>query len=238
MADMTQAYITGTGAFLPGDPVGKAELAARFGDGTTRETAVRDRVLAANEIRTRHYAEPGMLNEELAARAVERALQDRGLPAEQIGMLATGTAQGDLRVPGFASMVRAAVGRGRVRLGDGRAQGRGVRCHARRASGGRRWPTSGWPSSAGWSRRAASTRIPSTSCATTARGTSGISCSPGCAISVSRSVSSGPASAGGVAAPVVPDRHRDHFRLVLDQQPRPRAFPAMPPYVVEDRADR
>lgn len=117
MADMTQAYITGTGAFLPGDPVGNAELAARFGDGTTRDTVVRDRVLAANEIRTRHYAEPGMLNEELAARAVERALQDRGLPAEQIGMLATGTAQGDLRVPGFASMVRAAVGRGRVRLG-------------------------------------------------------------------------------------------------------------------------
>jgi 3-oxoacyl-[acyl-carrier-protein] synthase III len=116
MADMTQAYITGTGAFLPGEPVGNAELAARFGDGTTRDTVVRDRVLAANEIRTRHYAEPGMLNEELAARAVERALQDRGLQTKQIGMLATGTTQGDLRVPGFASMVHGRLGGGPCEL--------------------------------------------------------------------------------------------------------------------------
>jgi 3-oxoacyl-[acyl-carrier-protein] synthase III len=116
MAVMTEAYITGTGSFLPGEPVGNAELAARFGDGTSRDTVVRDRVLAANEIRTRHYAEPGMLNEELAARAVQRALQDRGLQTKQVGMLATGTTQGDLRVPGFASMVHGRLGGGPCEL--------------------------------------------------------------------------------------------------------------------------
>src|ERR1700677_3566349 len=116
MAVMTEAYITGTGSFLPGEPVSNAELAAPLGDGTSRDTVVRDRVLAANGIRTRHYAEPGMLNEELAARAVQRALQDRGLRSRQVGMLATGTTQGDLRVPGFASMVHGRLGGGPCEL--------------------------------------------------------------------------------------------------------------------------
>jgi 3-oxoacyl-[acyl-carrier-protein] synthase III len=30
---MTQAYITGVGAYLPGDPVDNEQLAAQFGDG-------------------------------------------------------------------------------------------------------------------------------------------------------------------------------------------------------------
>src|SRR6266702_984330 len=82
MGLMTEAYITGVGAYLPGDPVGNEELAARFGDGGPRGVALRRRALAANGIRTRHYAVDGkgmtvMLNEELAAHAVSRALGDR-----------------------------------------------------------------------------------------------------------------------------------------------------------------
>ncbi len=38
---MNEAYITGVGAFLPGDPVGNTELAARFGDGSPRGAALR-----------------------------------------------------------------------------------------------------------------------------------------------------------------------------------------------------
>jgi 3-oxoacyl-[acyl-carrier-protein] synthase-3 len=53
---MTEAYITGVGAYLPGDPAGNTELAARFGDGSPRGAARRRRALAANGIRTRHYA--------------------------------------------------------------------------------------------------------------------------------------------------------------------------------------
>src|SRR5579859_5575339 len=114
---MTDAYITGVGAYLPGEPVGNDELAVRFGDGTRQDAAVRRRVLAANGIRTRHYALDEKLttlelNEELAATAAGRALADRGIAAEAVGMLAAGTTQGDVLVPGFASMVHGRLGGG------------------------------------------------------------------------------------------------------------------------------
>jgi 3-oxoacyl-[acyl-carrier-protein] synthase-3 len=118
---MTQAYITGVGAYLPGDPVDNQELADRFGDGTARGTALRERALAANGIRTRHYAVDSkgstlMLNEELAAQAAQRALADRGLTVSAVRMLATGTTQGDVLVPGFASMVHGRLGGGPMEL--------------------------------------------------------------------------------------------------------------------------
>jgi 3-oxoacyl-[acyl-carrier-protein] synthase III len=53
---MNEAYITGTGAFLPGDPVDNEQLAGRFGTDTPRAAALRRRTLAANGIKTRHYA--------------------------------------------------------------------------------------------------------------------------------------------------------------------------------------
>jgi 3-oxoacyl-[acyl-carrier-protein] synthase-3 len=121
MSRMTDAYITGTGAFLPGEPVDNQQLATRFGDGTARDAALRERALAANGIKTRHYAvdDQGMtlmLNEELAATAARRALDDRGLPVSAVRMLATGTTQGDLLVPGFASMVHGRLGGGPMEL--------------------------------------------------------------------------------------------------------------------------
>ncbi len=118
---MNDAYITATGAFLPGDPVDNEQLAARFGADTRRSAALRRRTLAANGIKTRHYATDDagltlMLNEELAAEAARRALADRGLGPRQVSMLATGTTQGDLLVPGFASMVHGRLGGGPMEL--------------------------------------------------------------------------------------------------------------------------
>ena len=118
---MTEAYITGVGAYLPGDPIDNQQLADQFGDGTARDAALRRRTLAANGIRTRHYAVDGkgatmMLNEELAAHAAQRALADRGLPVSAVRMLATGTTQGDVLVPGFASMVHGRLGGGPMEL--------------------------------------------------------------------------------------------------------------------------
>jgi 3-oxoacyl-[acyl-carrier-protein] synthase III len=114
---MAEAYITGIGAYLPGEPVDNEQLMARLGDGTSRGARLGRQALAANGIRTRHYAvdEQGrtlMLNEELAASAARRALADRGLPVSAVGMLATGTTQGDVLVPGFASMVHGRLGGG------------------------------------------------------------------------------------------------------------------------------
>ena len=75
----------------------------------------RAKVLAANGILTRHYAlddagNTTMLNEELAARAVQAALQSLGRSAAEVTMIAAGTTQGDLPVPGFASMVHGRLG--------------------------------------------------------------------------------------------------------------------------------
>ncbi len=115
MSQIREVYLTAAGAYLPGDPLDNDEIARRLGcpDGAGR--GARDRVLAANGIRTRHYAldergESTMLNEELAAAAVTLALKDRGLTVDEVTMLATGTTQGDLIVPGFASMVHGRLG--------------------------------------------------------------------------------------------------------------------------------
>ena len=108
---MADAYLTGSGAYLPGEPLDHDAIAQRLGSAgtgtderrleaapTSYAAALRRRVLAANGIRTRHYAldergEPTMLNEELAAEAVRRALKDRDLPLESVRMLAAGTTQ-------------------------------------------------------------------------------------------------------------------------------------------------
>ncbi|HSM45829.1 MAG TPA: iron-containing redox enzyme family protein [Acidimicrobiia bacterium] len=114
------AYITGVGAYLPGPPIGNDDLESYIGhiDGSAR---LRERMLEANGIEKRHYAidqqgETVMLNEELAERAVRAALGDRGLATRDVGMLATGTTQGDLPVPGFASMVHGRLGGGPMEI--------------------------------------------------------------------------------------------------------------------------
>ncbi len=114
------AYITSVGAFLPGEPIGNDELETRIGNvpGSDR---LRRRMLDANGIEKRHYAidstgRTTMLNEELAERAILDALRGRGLTARDIGFLATGTTQGDLPVPGFASMVHGRLGAGPMEI--------------------------------------------------------------------------------------------------------------------------
>lgn len=115
------AFITAAGAYLPGDPVGNDEIAARLGGVDGRGDRLRRRILAANGIAKRHYAldERGRtteLNEELAAHALRAMLGDRGYIAEDLDMLATATTQGDLLVPGFASMVHGRLGGGPMQL--------------------------------------------------------------------------------------------------------------------------
>jgi 3-oxoacyl-[acyl-carrier-protein] synthase III len=126
MSESGNVYLTGFGAYLPGEPLDHDAIARRLGavaadGGPDRTVGLRQRVLAANGIQTRHYAldEHGavtMLNEELAAHAVEGALKDRGAQVDSVSMLAAGTTQGDLLVPGFASMVHGRVGGGPMEL--------------------------------------------------------------------------------------------------------------------------
>jgi 3-oxoacyl-[acyl-carrier-protein] synthase-3 len=110
------AYITSVGAYLPGEPIGNDDLEAYLGT-TPGSDRIRRRMLEANGIEKRHYAidrsgNTVMLNDELAEKAIRNALTHRGITPRDIGMLATGTTQGDLPVPGFASMVHGRLGGG------------------------------------------------------------------------------------------------------------------------------
>ena len=114
------AYITGVGAYLPGDPIGNDEIESYLGttDGSSR---IRKRMLDANGIEKRHYAidksgSTVILNEEMAANAVRAALGSANRSARDVQMLATGTTQGDLAVPGFASMVHGRLGGGPMEI--------------------------------------------------------------------------------------------------------------------------
>ncbi len=110
------AYITGVGAYLPGEPIGNDEIESYLG-ASSGSDRLRRRMLESNGIEKRHYAidrdgRTRMLNEELAEAAIRDALQTRGMAPGDVGMLATGTTQGDLPVPGFASMVHGRLGGG------------------------------------------------------------------------------------------------------------------------------
>ena len=114
------AYITGVGSYLPGDPIGNDEIENYLGT-TNGSPRIRERMLAANGIEKRHYAIDAagntlMLNEELAERAVRSALAGAALTPRDVQMLATGTTQGDLAVPGFASMVHGRLGGGPMEI--------------------------------------------------------------------------------------------------------------------------
>lgn len=121
MGTTAAAYITGFGRYLPGEPVDNDGIVQRLGGDDPVTTRIRRRVLDANGIRQRHYAldehgEPTELNEELAVKALRAALDDRGIRAEDLRMLATATTIGDVLVPGFASMVHGRLGGGPMQL--------------------------------------------------------------------------------------------------------------------------
>jgi 3-oxoacyl-[acyl-carrier-protein] synthase III len=115
------AYLTGFGAYLPGVPVDNDGIAARLGGTDAVTERIRRRILEANGIRQRHYAldehgEPTELNEELAVKALRAALDDRGIGAGDLRMLATATTMGDVLVPGFGSMVHGRLGGGPMQV--------------------------------------------------------------------------------------------------------------------------
>jgi len=108
-------YITAAGAYLPGEPVDNDRMENVLGLIDGKPSRLKKRILKSNGIKTRHYAlgEDGQtteLNEELAAKAVHAALANSELTLEDVEMLAAGTTQGDVPIPGFASMVHGRLG--------------------------------------------------------------------------------------------------------------------------------
>ncbi|HEY0709946.1 MAG TPA: 3-oxoacyl-ACP synthase, partial [Polyangia bacterium] len=110
-------YITGLGKFLPGPPIGNDEMEGYLGLINGQPSRARARILKQNGIQQRHYAidqrqRSQYRNSEMAAFAVNQALGRAGRSLADMQLLAAATTQGDLAVPGFASMVHGELGSG------------------------------------------------------------------------------------------------------------------------------
>ena len=113
---MQDVYLTGAGAFMPGQPVANDAMASRLGVIDDLSERLGRLVLRQNKIKTRHYAidEKGAVTSsgaEMAARAVEAAIGNSESTLGDIDFLAAATTQGDLLVPGHASAVHAELGK-------------------------------------------------------------------------------------------------------------------------------
>lgn len=109
------AYITSTGQFLPGEPVGNDRMAEHIGVLSKEGLRMGRLFLRRNRIRTRHYAiRPDGTTDwtlaKLGAAAVEDCLARAGLDKRHLGYLASATTQNDLLVPGLASGIQAEAG--------------------------------------------------------------------------------------------------------------------------------
>ena len=107
---MSDCYLTGTGAFLPGEAIDNRSL-SRYLGRTLGEGRVKEKILAVNGIETRHYALDERQNPthslyELAAAAVKACLAEDGLATDCIvDYLAAGTTHAPLLAPGLASVL-------------------------------------------------------------------------------------------------------------------------------------
>ncbi|HEY7377025.1 MAG TPA: 3-oxoacyl-[acyl-carrier-protein] synthase III C-terminal domain-containing protein [Polyangia bacterium] len=109
-----EVFITGLGKFFPGPPIPNDELEEYLGRIHGRPARAKARVLAQNGIATRHYAldkqqRTLFRNSEMAANAV-RDLLGRAALDGGVDFIGAATTQGDLCVPGFASMVHGELG--------------------------------------------------------------------------------------------------------------------------------
>ena len=107
---MKDVFITDMGTYLPNAPISNEVIEDYLGQINGKKSVAKSRILAQNGIKQRYYAidqnqQTTHTNAQLAAKAVEQALQRSHLSAKQVQLLSTGTTQGDLLVPGFASMV-------------------------------------------------------------------------------------------------------------------------------------
>jgi 3-oxoacyl-[acyl-carrier-protein] synthase-3 len=115
------AYITGTGAVLPGDPVGVDAMEDYLGRVGGRASALGRRALRWNGIETRHYAltqdgTPTHTNAGMCADAVRAAAEAARERLSRLNHLAAATTQGDLLVPGHAAQVHAELACGPLEI--------------------------------------------------------------------------------------------------------------------------
>lgn len=111
---MHEVYITSSGSFMPNSAVLNEQMEDFLGRINGKDSRNKERVLKQNGIKARYYAlnqqqETTHSNAQMAVKAIENALQKSSLRSAEVSLLCTGTTQGDLPIPGFASMVHAGL---------------------------------------------------------------------------------------------------------------------------------
>lgn len=114
---MKDCYVTSTGQFLPGDPVGNESI-QRFLGTLDGEEDVKEKVLRMNGIKSRHYAqdEQQQASESvysMATHAVVDALARREMMDDSslapISFLSAGSTYAPLAAPGIASIIHECI---------------------------------------------------------------------------------------------------------------------------------
>jgi 3-oxoacyl-[acyl-carrier-protein] synthase-3 len=98
-----KAYITGTGMFAPEQSISNEEIAERLG-------LEAEQIFKSSGIRRRRWAAEGTTTSSLASNALNLALEDAKLKAEEIDYLLFGTMTPDRFIPGSAPAVQKALG--------------------------------------------------------------------------------------------------------------------------------
>lgn len=97
-----EAYITGSGTYVPEPIITNEEIAERLG-------LEPEQIFKSSGIRRRHWAAQGTTTSSLAARALNLALEDAKLKAEDVDYLLFGTMTPDRFIPGSAPSVQKAL---------------------------------------------------------------------------------------------------------------------------------
>lgn len=101
---MIYSRITGTGSFLPGDPVTNDELVARGIE--TSDSWIVERT----GIRQRHLAAPGQSASDLAFEASRRALENAQIDGNEVDLILVATSTPDYIFPSTAALLQAKLG--------------------------------------------------------------------------------------------------------------------------------
>lgn len=106
-------YINAIGKFLPGEPISNDEMEEYLGLINGQASRSKSRMLNQNGIQNRYYAidKNQKTTESVAgmtAKAIEACLSKNNIDNTAIEFLSAATTQGDLPIPGFASMVHGA----------------------------------------------------------------------------------------------------------------------------------
>ncbi len=120
---MKKVFITSTGSFLPNEAISNDEIEDYLGCIHGKKSKIKNRILKQNGIESRYFAidknqQTTHLNQDLAIQAAKRAISNGTIRETEIQLLTTGTTQGDLPVPGFASMVHSGLEAKRCEVGN------------------------------------------------------------------------------------------------------------------------